>query len=137
MAEKKSTYHKQIGLRIRGIRKHLGMNQVDFSAKFNVSSGMLSDYENGKHPQPIHLLIDISRETDFNLVWLCTGEGSKTYKEAITKAVRQSLQISDEKSTYKTLDDRLLEIVQHLEQDEDLLQTVWHLVKAKQGLKQL
>lgn len=69
--------HEQaLAERIRAVRKHLDMNQIDFAKLIAISSGYISEIEQGKKRPGAYVLLNIKRaikEIDGN--WLLSGKG--------------------------------------------------------------
>ncbi|MBT4732212.1 helix-turn-helix transcriptional regulator [Candidatus Woesearchaeota archaeon] len=65
---------KDLGIRIKRIRKHLGMSVLDFSTKLDLSSEELEKIEKGKQRPTQEFLRKITRRFSINYYWLTTGE---------------------------------------------------------------
>jgi len=65
---------KDLGIRIKRIRKHLGMSVIDFSTKLDLSSEELEKIEKGKQRPTQEFLRKITRRFSINYYWLTTGE---------------------------------------------------------------
>ncbi len=64
-----------IGNRIKEIRNSLGLNQIEFGKKLNLSQSAIANYEKDIRT-PIDAVIgSICREFHVNETWLRTGEG--------------------------------------------------------------
>ena len=59
--------NKEIGARIRNIRKECGLTQDRFAEKFHVTQQPLSRYESGKIAVPNDTLEDIAKETGISV----------------------------------------------------------------------
>ncbi|MFQ5589473.1 MAG: helix-turn-helix domain-containing protein, partial [Nitrospiria bacterium] len=64
---------KSIGLRIRTIRKRLGLNQTRFGKLFGVTQEAVSGWENGAYPDGLRLL-EISKCGHTRIEWILTGD---------------------------------------------------------------
>jgi len=65
---------KEIGLRIREVRKSLKKNQTEFAREVEINQAALSKYELGQREIPAVLLIDIAMTFNISLNWLLLGE---------------------------------------------------------------
>jgi transcriptional regulator with XRE-family HTH domain len=63
-----------IGLKIRNIRKQLGMNQVDFSKSIGISQGNLSEIELGNCKPSSDTLLAIREHFGTDLNWLLSND---------------------------------------------------------------
>jgi hypothetical protein len=81
-------------------------------------------------------LLNFAQEFGVNVVWLLEGgDNPKYYTEAFEP---DDLKIRDKGlESYKHEDKMLAEVVNYLKTDRKLLETVWHLVKAKQGIRKI
>lgn len=66
-----------IGLRVKEIRKEVGLNQEEFSKRINISRSNLSNIEIGRVISTDRVINDICSEFKINESWLRTGEGEK------------------------------------------------------------
>ncbi|MTP79471.1 helix-turn-helix domain-containing protein [Turicibacter sanguinis] len=66
-----------IGLRVKEIRKDVGLNQEEFSKRINISRSNLSNIEIGRVISTDRVINDICSEFKINEFWLRTGEGEK------------------------------------------------------------
>lgn len=102
LSNKMKKSHKNIGERIKEVRKEMKMSQVEFSKILGITQDKLSKYENEKIKPPIKVLLEISRNFNVSLNWLLMGRGDKYLKkeekfdEEIYK-MAESLQILKEK----------------------------------------
>ena len=114
------------------------LKQQDISKLFGISKGSVSEYENGKNEPTPRFLLNFSKKFGVNIVWLLEGSDKpKYYSEEIQSS---TLKIHDEiiKSYSNYEEDKILvEVVKYLKTDRELLETVWHLVKAKQGIRKI
>lgn len=128
-----SEYRKQLGKRLKSIRLEKELKQEDISKLFGISKGSVSEYENGKNEPTPRFLLNFAKKFGVNIVWLLEGgDKPKYYSEAIPPG---SLKIHDEVLESYNLENKMLaEVVNYLKTNGELLQTVWHLVKAKKGI---
>lgn len=66
---------KSIGLRIRILRKRLGLNQTGFGGLFGVTQEAVSVWEHGAYPDALSLL-KIAKCGETDVEWILTGNGS-------------------------------------------------------------
>lgn len=74
---------REIGARIRKIRKEFGLNQTHFGAKSNTSRGIIGFIESGKVSPRLELLISLYRDYNVNINYVLTGEG-KMFRKALS-----------------------------------------------------
>lgn len=65
---------KRIGERIKFRRKELGLTQLQIKQDVGISSGNLSDFENGNKLPSASTLIALSKALNCSIDWLLTGE---------------------------------------------------------------
>ncbi len=82
---------KLMGLRIKEIRKHFGLNQTDFGALFGVTQEAVSAWEHGVSPDSRSLL-DIAKHGNTSIEWLLTG---KEKKRGRGSAISKGMGVSD------------------------------------------
>lgn len=75
---------KSIGERIRDRRKELHLTQTDIKAACGISSGALSEIENGNRTPSVIIFHALSEVLQCSMDWLATGESSETEKAAIS-----------------------------------------------------
>lgn len=63
-----------IGIRIKMRRKEIGLTQPQVKQLTGISSGTLSDIENGKSLPATPSLIKLSKALDCSIDWILTGE---------------------------------------------------------------
>ena len=61
--------------RILELRKHLGLNQVQFGAKIQLKGNSISDLEKGKNAISERVVADICRVFNVSRLWLEEGKG--------------------------------------------------------------
>lgn len=66
----------EMGDRLRQLRKHLGMNQIDFAESLGLKQGSYSDLERGKSGLSNHVKMLLSEKYNVNIDWLVNGEGN-------------------------------------------------------------
>ena len=62
----------KLGKKIRGLREHLGLNQIDFAARLNVRQSAISMWERDQQTperQQIKQLVMLAREGGFELTY--------------------------------------------------------------------
>jgi len=67
----------KIGQRIKEFRKKEGLTLVQLSSLIGISHGSLSGLENGKSKPSAETLSNFCLNTDIDMAWLLTGDGSK------------------------------------------------------------
>ncbi|MFQ5823991.1 MAG: helix-turn-helix domain-containing protein [bacterium] len=128
-------YRKALGARLKLVSKENNKKLDDLSKIFGIKKVTISQWWRGiGRPTPLFLL-EFSKEFGVNLVWLISGSGPKYYKEEIQTTISK---VQDEsfKSYYKEKEDKILEeVINYLINDKEFLKTVWHMIKAKEGIK--
>lgn len=81
LSNKMKKNHKNIGKRIREIRKEMKMSQIEFSKILKITQDKLSKYENGRIRPPIEIILSISKIFNISLNWLLMGKGDKYLKK--------------------------------------------------------
>ena len=69
---------KSIGERIRNRRKELHLTQTDIRAACGISSGALSEIENGNRTPSVIIFHALSEVLQCSMDWLATGESPNT-----------------------------------------------------------
>lgn len=69
---------KSIGKRIRDRRKELHLTQNDIKSACGISSGALSEIENGNRTPSVVIFHALANVLECSMDWLATGESSKT-----------------------------------------------------------
>jgi transcriptional regulator with XRE-family HTH domain len=88
MSKKKIEYDLTgIGHRLKAIRKHLKLRQLEFAAILNVTVVTLSDIETGKKKPGSEMLFILSEVYRVNLAYLLHGEGDMHRPIADTKGI--------------------------------------------------
>jgi len=77
----KEQLRREIGGRIREIRKEIGLNQTKFGEKSNTSRGIIGFIESGKVSPRLELLKSLYEDYNVDLNYLISGEGSMFRKE--------------------------------------------------------
>ncbi len=67
---------KSIGLRIRTLRKRLGLNQTGFGKRFGVTQEAVSAWEHGAYPDGLSLL-KIAKAGETDVEWILTGNSCR------------------------------------------------------------
>lgn len=76
---------KQIGYRIRSIRKKLRQTQHQFAQSVEVTSSAISAYEIGDSCPSLDILISIAKLGDVSIGWLIMGETVKDESREISE----------------------------------------------------
>jgi transcriptional regulator with XRE-family HTH domain len=76
-----------IGRRLKSIRKHLKLRQLEFASILNVTVVTLSDIETGKKKPGSEMLFILSEVYRVNLAYLLHGEGDMYRPTADTKGI--------------------------------------------------
>lgn len=77
-----------MGLRIKNIRKWLGLSQTDFGALFGVTQEAVSAWEHGASPDP-RALLEIAKHGRTSIEWILTGKEREQGKRPdVTKSIR-------------------------------------------------
>ncbi len=67
---------KEIGERLKLLRKEKGFSQSEFSQQFGVDQSTISNFENGKVVSAEVILNLVKKYPTFSLDWLMTGQGN-------------------------------------------------------------
>lgn len=76
-----------IGRRLKSIRKHLKLRQLEFASILNVTVVTLSDIETGKKKPGSEMMFILSKIYRVNLAYLLHGEGDMYRPTADTKGI--------------------------------------------------
>ncbi len=98
--------------RLKYLRKHLGLNQMEMGVKMKLSQTHISSLENGAREVTDRILYDICREFSVNEQWLRTGEG-----EIFNQAESFSLDEYAKKSNLTELEIAIMKGYMDLEPD--------------------
>lgn len=137
-----SEYRKELGSRLKEICREKGKDLAALEELFGTPKSTMSQYWRGiGRPSPA-LLLQMSEEFGINIAWIIEGDKRKKYISDLVEeqsfVIRDSLKNSLSKYGVRSItDDRIGEIVDIIKDNEELLETVWHLVKANQGMKNL
>jgi transcriptional regulator with XRE-family HTH domain len=77
-----------VGERIKARRVELGWTQEELCKKANISTGFLSDVENGKRSVSAETLLDIARVLSLSLDYLMKGDSTQIQTAQIQFPVR-------------------------------------------------
>ncbi|MFC2155927.1 helix-turn-helix domain-containing protein [Acidobacteriota bacterium] len=66
---------KEVGSRIRNIRKAAKLNQKEFGKRLNISDASLSEIETGKFKPGFDVLMNLVNEFNANLYYVFLGKG--------------------------------------------------------------
>lgn len=75
---------KTIGTRIKQRRIELGLKQMEIKDAVGISSGNLSDIENGNRAPSMTTLYRLSQILNCSIDWIVTGESLNTEKTSIS-----------------------------------------------------
>lgn len=70
-------YREVLAIRLKEIRKEIGINQVEVAAKIGVARTNISKYENGQLEPNVETIGKLAELYDVSIDWLF-GRGSKT-----------------------------------------------------------
>ncbi len=65
---------KELGQRIKALRKRRGLAQKELAAKLGVGLSVLNRYEGGVHAPPVETLIELAKELETTLDYLVAGQ---------------------------------------------------------------
>jgi transcriptional regulator with XRE-family HTH domain len=74
---------KEIGERLRKLRKHLKFNQGDMAAYLDIGRADLSSTERGRIYPTVYVLYLLKKEFNVSLYWLLFNEGEMFYTEPV------------------------------------------------------
>lgn len=98
-----------IGEKIKAIRKHHNLTQIDFSFLIGISQGRLSEIEQDKTKPSAETLIDLKAKLNIDLNWLLAD---KNTPEAEKKVIINTL-VKDR------TENELLEIIEYIKLKKD------------------
>lgn len=99
---------KSIGERIRDRRKELHLTQNDIKSACGISSGALSEIENGNRTPSVVIFHALANVLECSMDWLATGESSKT----------ESTSSSASGDVLNNVEEELLKGFRQLDQDD-------------------
>ena len=73
----------EIGDRLRQLRRHIGINQIDFAHSIGLKQGSYSDLERGKSGLSNHVKNALFEKYKVNIDWLLNGDGNMFEKTNI------------------------------------------------------
>lgn len=91
---------REIGMRVRAVRKEHGLSQISFARKFHMTQQTLSRYENGKISIPNATLENIAEAMDVS-VGDFLGVDSMTFTDDELRLI----------NIYRRVDDRMKEYI--------------------------
>lgn len=100
-----------IGTRIKQRRKELSLTQLQIKQETGISSGNLSDIENGNKLPSTPALISLSTILDCSIDWILKGETLKS-ESSILSDERESLMINGFRELPEEEKEELIEILQ-------------------------
>ena len=83
--------NKEVGERLREIRKSLGISQSEMADIMGVSRSSYSGYENGYAAMPYSDLIEFSRQTSVNCDYILKGK--EWGRAEISKTIQENLRL--------------------------------------------
>lgn len=83
--------YQSIGTRIKQRRNDLGLKQLQIKDETGISSGNLSDIENGKKLPSTPALISLSKILDCSVDWILTGETPKSENTVLSDEREEGL----------------------------------------------
>ncbi len=121
-------------MRLKLLRKKLGLSQKEMAAQLNIPFTMISKYENGKIKPGYDMLIKIALHYKVNLNWLLLGIGNMFIDHIETS---QKLLENNSFFINSTLEDYyyLFEKIFNLSLIEEFLTFFINFIKAKNGNK--
>ena len=117
-----------VGERIKARRLELGWTQEELCRKADISTGFLSDVENGKRSIGAETLLDIARVLSLSLDYLMTGDPSQVQTTQVEFPARLAELAKNENITFVkalTVLDMKRQIVAHRRDHEDLEEFDW------------
>lgn len=91
----------EVNLRIKALRKQVGLKQGEFAKQIGISQSSLSEIENERSGASISAIIGISKNIPYaNMNWLLTGEGGmyKSQSESSASIAENVPQLSERDS---------------------------------------
>jgi len=82
------TYLKEIGLRLKEVRKSLNLTQEKLKEETGLSIGFISGIETGKKRPSSILLFYLAHRYNVNINYLLTGKGDRIFKESYLEKSR-------------------------------------------------
>lgn len=76
------------GERLRGIREDLDIKQKDLAERCNISTQVLSNYENGRREPDLKTVVRLAEELDVSLEYLITGHNRT--RDAIIELIKNN-----------------------------------------------
>jgi HTH-type transcriptional regulator/antitoxin HipB len=117
-----------VGERIKARRLELTWTQEELCAKANISTGFLSDVENGKRSIGAETLLDVARVLSLSLDYLMTGDPSQVQTAQVQFPARLAELAKNENISFVqalTLLDMRRQIIAHRREREDLEEFDW------------
>lgn len=109
-------HKKEIGERLREVRRSFGLNQKDFSDKLNTKQNYLSRYENGESEIPDNIKLFLS-DLKIDLNWLLTGKNKMFIEDQKnhTDNLEEILSIAKEIASLSNADkQKVIEVISSL-----------------------
>ena len=90
---------KEIGKRIKSLRKELGLTQLEFGKRIGLKANTITSYETNVRIPSDSAVRSICREFHVNEKWLRTGEGEMSVKlphsTELENYITQAIQLND------------------------------------------
>lgn len=103
--------HRDLGERLRIIRKYFGETQVVFADRFGLQRHDIANYERGRTDLPSNVMGGLDR-LGFNISWLVTGDGDMHQVEELLNRFKQLSEEFDRLSTqYRSAREELLRVL--------------------------
>lgn len=80
MSDREKEFKKEIGLRIRELRRKSGLSMEAFSRQVHSTSATISNIENGKSIPGGTILLNISKAFHVSIDWILKGKEPATYQ---------------------------------------------------------
>lgn len=103
-----------IGARIRQRRKDLGLTQIQIKQDTGISSGNMSDFENGNKLPSAPALVALSKTLNCSIDWLLTGKTFSSQNSLLTDkrtehflSAFQCLPVNDQEEIIEIIDLKL------------------------------
>lgn len=104
MGRPKVNVNPEIGERLKLIRKHLKMTQLDFASYYNVSEQAIRNWESGKNTVPPYVLEDLSERLSLDMTFLKCKTDEPRLNEILRKWDESSntVDLSKDLAIYET-----------------------------------
>ncbi|MBQ2984036.1 MAG: helix-turn-helix transcriptional regulator [Candidatus Gastranaerophilales bacterium] len=83
---------KNLGLRLKKIRKQVGCSQDEFAQKLGITKQAISNIENSKSAPSVNVLSKLALDYNVNLNYLIIGKGSiYSLDDSSTTSIKKSI----------------------------------------------